>query len=630
MPSARPVGGQSDHKSTQNLRPSPSTVGQSTPQKTISELFAASKHSVHNRGAEDITDSFPNKKAKHHHCSVERGETPLGQRIMQVDQMYNFTQKPARQVSEVIDLTGGSQSGSPLRKRPNGFRSANSTSKGGPKKIPVLNLRTTSKTAPDEYYQHVWNQLDAALSAIFAEKKLPYSMEELYKGVETACRQNRASNLNIRLCERCSSHMSSKVKPSLLQKMRVESSIEALDSIIKAWSSWYKQLKTIRSIFFYLDRSYLLHTSSLPSIEEMGYSQFRTHVFLETNIQRRLLQGACDLVNNDRRGDRSRDGETLLRSTVDMFHSLTTYSEFFEPKLMANSDEYYSAWAKDQISKSDLAGYVEGCGKLISDELTRCETYGLDETTRKSLEAHLEDILIDERHDRLLMVQDVGILLQNDSRGTLSQLFSLLQRRNLGEKLRPAFEAFITNQGSEIVFDEKREQEMVTRLLRFKQELDQIWEHSFRRHEGLGHSLREAFETFINQSKRSSMTWGTDNPKPGERIAKYVDMVLKGGSKAIRATGTGLEDGSKVPDNEDQVASSEDEDVEIGKQLDQVLDLFRFVHGKAVFEAFYKRDLARRLLLGRSASSDSEKSMLTRLKSGKRSASPDKKLLMKA
>jgi hypothetical protein len=45
-----------------------------------------------------------------------------------------------------------------------------------------------------------------------------------------------------------------------------------------------------------------------------------------------------------------------------------------------------------------------------------------------------------------------------------------------------------------------------------------------------------------------------------------------------------------------------------------VLDLFRFVHGKAVFEAFYKNDLARRLLMGRSASSEAEKSMLARLK----------------
>lgn len=38
--------------------------------------------------------------------------------------------------------------------------------------------------------------------------------------------------------------------------------------------------------------------------------------------------------------------------------------------------------------------------------------------------------------------------------------------------------------------------------------------------------------------------------------------------------------------------------------------------GKDVFEAFYKKDLARRLLLGKSASVDAERSMLSKLKQG--------------
>jgi hypothetical protein len=45
--------------------------------------------------------------------------------------------------------------------------------------------------------------------------------------------------------------------------------------------------------------------------------------------------------------------------------------------------------------------------------------------------------------------------------------------------------------------------------------------------------------------------------------------------------------------------------------------ILRFVHGKDVFEAFYKKDLAKRLLLGKSASTDAEKSMLAKLKNGK-------------
>lgn len=43
--------------------------------------------------------------------------------------------------------------------------------------------------------------------------------------------------------------------------------------------------------------------------------------------------------------------------------------------------------------------------------------------------------------------------------------------------------------------------------------------------------------------------------------------------------------------------------------------------GKDVFEAFYKKDLAKRLLVGKSASVDAEKSMLSKLKHGE-SATP--------
>lgn len=44
---------------------------------------------------------------------------------------------------------------------------------------------------------------------------------------------------------------------------------------------------------------------------------------------------------------------------------------------------------------------------------------------------------------------------------------------------------------------------------------------------------------------------------------------------------------------------------------------YLFSLGKDVFEAFYKKDLAKRLLLGKSASFDAEKSMLLKLKQGK-------------
>ena len=583
------------------------------PQKTILELFATSKQGSKDRGLEDLPSTSPHKKLKLNRSTAESNMASTSARIIQEVDRFNFSNPATRRPPETIDLTN-SPNGSPAKKKAFNGRPTNITPHTGPKMLTVKGLKKSSKPDPDEYYNRVWAQLDTALSAIFLKEKLPYSMEELYRGVEIVCKQGRAHEIYKKLCEKCTRDISARVKEPLLQVSTTDSAVGVLNAVVHAWSTWNKQMETIRSIFFYLDRSYLLHSSHL-SIDEMGTTEFRTHIFSAPQLQTKLLQGACDLVHADRQANQEARNERLFRDAIKMFHSLTVYEIFFEPKLMAESEQYFVAWAENSVTANNLAGYVEECGKLIERELNRCDLYGLDQTTKKALEKYLEDILVDQRQARLIIVDDVGGLLGSDRSDAVSQLYDLLQRRSLGEKLRPAFEAFIIKQGSSIVFDEDREQEMVMRLLDFKKKLDSIWEHSFRKHEGLGHTLREAFETFINQSKRSTMTWGTDNPKPGEMIAKYVDMVLKGGTRAIRASGVSQE-GSKAAENEDAEGSSEDEDVEIGRQLDQVLDLFRFVHGKAVFEAFYKRDLARRLLLGRSASSDAEKSMLTRLKSG--------------
>ena len=348
----------------------------------------------------------------------------------------------------------------------------------------------------------------------------------------------------------------------------------------------------------------------------MGISQFRKNIFSDVTLKEKILQGTCDLIDYDRRASTESIDNDLFRDAIRMFHNLSVYTKEFEPKMLGESQGFFVQWANEQRSTKALADYVAECQALLQHENSRCDSFNLAETTRDDLIQKLETVLIEHWWLQLVNTEDVSGLLENDRRDSLRQLFDLLQRKRLGAKLRPSFEAYIIAQGSKIVFDEEHENDMVVRLLQFKKKLDAVWESCFQKHEGLGHSLREAFESFINKTKKSNMTWGTDNPKPGEMIAKYVDMILRGGAKAIPATTTSAENEQAGPNDEDLDNASGDEDSHLNKELDQVLDLFRFVHGKAVFEAFYKKDLARRLLMGRSASSDAEKSMLTRLKSG--------------
>ena len=79
--------------------------------------------------------------------------------------------------------------------------------------------------------------------------------------------------------------------------------------------------------------------------------------------------------------------------------------------------------------------------------------------------------------------------------------------------------------------------------------------------------------------------------KPAEMIARHIDKLMRKGQ-----------------------GSASDES--FNEQLDSALALYRFTADKDVFRAFYHRALAKRLLLGRSASDDAEKAMLKKLKEG--------------
>ena len=335
----------------------------------------------------------------------------------------------------------------------------------------------------------------------------------------------------------------------------------------------------------------------------MGTALFRDHIFQDNTLKPKILCGACNLIEADRKGPDStfRLNPGLLKKAIKLFHELGVYNIDFEPLLIKNSETFFQAWA-DKETNEYLATYAENCHRLIEREVSRCDLFSLNRSTQQQLSVLLDEHLIHQQEDVLLKESDVLGLMRTANKIALEQLYSLLERRRIGVRLRSSFSAYIVEEGSAIVFDHEHESEMVIRLLEFKQQLNDMWTESFHKNETLGHVLREAFETFMNKGKKSDASWGTDNPKTGEMIAKYVDMLLKGGLRAI---------GMKPDD-----PTLGDEDIEINKQLDNVLDLFRFVHGKAVFEAFYKNDLARRLLMGRSASDDAEKNMLSRLKTG--------------
>ncbi|KAJ6707764.1 CULLIN-4A [Salix viminalis] len=269
-----------------------------------------------------------------------------------------------------------------------------------------------------------------------------------------------------------------------------------------------------------------------------------------------------------------------------MFTSLGIYAESFEMPFLECTSEFYAAEGMTYMQQSDVPDYLKHVESRLNEEQDRCKIY-LDISTKKPLIATAERQLL-ERHISAILDKGFMMLMDGHRIEDLKRIYSLFLRVNALESLRQALSMYIRRTGQGLVMDEEKDKDMVSSLLEFKASLDSIWEESFSKNEGFCITIKDAFEHLINLRQKTKGQIREKN-RSAELIAKFLDEKLRAGNK---------------------VTSEED----LEGTLEKVLVLFRFIQGKDVFEAFYKKDLAERLLLGKSASIDAEKSMISKLK----------------
>ncbi|KAL4724945.1 hypothetical protein ACLX1H_008392 [Fusarium chlamydosporum] len=511
------------------------------------------------------------------------------------------TAKARGKLPETIDLT----------QQPSAFKPY-----AGAKKLVIKNLRapTNRDNQVAEYYKRTEKELDSALEAIFAGRTPDVPLERLYRGVEDVCRKGDPAKVYQMLNERVDMHLQRIVLPRI-QKNGRASNLDTLKSALEEWKIWNKQTILIRSTFSFLDRTYLLR-ENYPSINDMAIGQFRKMAFpsqahsYKNSVGVKLVAGICELIENDRRGNGQTE-PTLLKDSIMMLYVLGVYVKHFEPFFLEQSQRYFKEFG-EAWSTSSLKDYILVCEKLLKKEDYRCIQFNLDSTTEKQLMDSAHTLLIGNYSDKLLNGGNLGKLLADREVESMKALYDLLRLSGIQKKMKIPWGEYIRTAGAAIISDKEKGDEMVLRLLELRRSLDLMIRDAFNKDEDFLWAMRESFGKFMNDRKVASC-WETGTSKIGEMIAKYIDMLLRGGLKSLpKELLSDLKD-RETAQKEGQ-ASTGDEDAELDRQLDQALELFRFIEGKDAFEAFYKKDLARRLLMGRSASQDAERNMLTKLR----------------
>ncbi|KYN01530.1 Cullin-3 [Cyphomyrmex costatus] len=174
-------------------------------------------------------------------------------------------------------------------------------------------------------------------------------------------------------------------------------------------------------------------------------------------------------------------------------------------------------------------------------------------------------------------------MLKNQKTEDLGCMYKLFSRVTDGLRtVCDCVSQFLREQGRALV-QEKHESTTnavlyVQNLLDLKDRFDHFLHYSFNNDKNYKQTIASDFEYFFNL-----------NPKSPEYLSLFIDDKLKKSVKGMT-------------------------EQEIERILDKTMVLFRFLQEKDVFERYYKQHLAKRLLLNKSVSDDSEKNMISKLK----------------
>ncbi|KAG8330377.1 Cullin-3 [Homalodisca vitripennis] len=184
----------------------------------------------------------------------------------------------------------------------------------------------------------------------------------------------------------------------------------------------------------------------------------------------------------------------------------------------------------------------------------------------------------------LCFMENSGVvhMLKNQKTEDLACMYKLFSRVSDGLKtVSDCVSHYLKEQGKMLVKEEEggtNAINFVQNLLDLKDKLDHFLHNSFNNDKLFKQMIASDFEYFLNL-----------NPKSPEYLSLFIDDKLKKGVKGMT-------------------------EQEIESVLDKTMVLFRFLQEKDVFERYYKQHLAKRLLLNKSVSDDSEKNMISKLK----------------
>ncbi|KAI9333310.1 Cullin [Obelidium mucronatum] len=404
----------------------------------------------------------------------------------------------------------------------------------------------------------------------------------------------------------------------------------------KEWVKYTRAGTYIHHVFKYLNRHWVKREideghKHIYDINTLALVSWRDHLFM--TVQGEIMDAVLLLIEKQRNGETIE--QSLIKSVVDSFvalgldendstkATLEVYKQYFEQPFIDATEAYYKSESETFLSENSVTDYMKKAEKRLDEEDTRVQLY-LHESSKKPLISKCETVLI-KSHTTVIQ-DEFQSLLNQDQVDDLKRMYGLLSRvPDTLDKLRTIFETHVKKEGDKAVEkvleaaknaeanedggekgeDEEEEKPKpkkkgkpapgaevavdpkiyVEALLEVHQKYNELVQTAFRGESGFVSSLDKACKEFVNRNKVCNV----GSSKSPELLAKFCDSLLRRSSKV-----------------------SDEREVE--DVLNSIMTVFKYVEDKDVFQKFYSKMLAKRLVNQTSASDDSEASMISKLK----------------